>query len=96
LLKTEFKRYRNDVKNIQKDDNNMLGVNEQQISDHPITFMKMINRRETTISAANNERLQVLSTFVIWDGSIERFNVFRNGVEGHHGQFGAGYLFETG
>jgi hypothetical protein len=28
-------------------------------------------------------------------GTIERFEVFRNNVEGHHGQIGAGYLFDS-
>jgi hypothetical protein len=30
---------------------------------------------------------------VICDGTIDRFEVFRNNVEGHYGQIGAGYLF---
>jgi hypothetical protein len=32
---------------------------------------------------------------VIWNGSIDRFELFRNSVEGHYGQIGAGYLFDT-
>jgi hypothetical protein len=27
--------------------------------------------------------------------SIDHFEVFRNNVEGHYGQIGAGYLFDT-
>jgi hypothetical protein len=56
--------------------------------------MNMIKGRSRVISAANNERRQVLPSRVTWDGSIDRFEVFRNNVEGHYGQIGAGYLFD--
>jgi hypothetical protein len=29
------------------------------------------------------------------DGTIDHFEVFRNNVEGHYGQIGAGYLFDS-
>jgi hypothetical protein len=35
------------------------------------------------------------SSGIIWDGTIDRFEVFRNNVEGHYGQIGAGYLFDS-
>jgi hypothetical protein len=44
---------------------------------------------------ANDERRQFLNPRVIWDGSIDRFEVFRNNTEGHYGQIGAGYLIDT-
>jgi hypothetical protein len=47
------------------------------------------------VSVASDERRQVLSSRVIWDGSIDRFELFRNSVEGHYGQIVAGYLFDT-
>ena len=47
------------------------------------------------MSAANDERYQVLNPRVIWDGSIDRFDVFRNNAEVHYGQIGAGYLFDS-
>jgi hypothetical protein len=31
----------------------------------------------------------------IWDGTIDRFEVFRNYIDGHYGQIGAGYLFDS-
>jgi hypothetical protein len=71
-----------------------LGVDEHQVPDHPSSFMSMIKGRSQAISAANDERRQVLPSRVIWDGSIDRFEVFRNNVEGHYGQIGAGYLFD--
>jgi hypothetical protein len=52
--------------------------------------------RSQVISAANDKRHQVLPSRVIWDGSIDRFEVFRNSVEGHYGQIGAGYFFDAG
>jgi hypothetical protein len=43
----------------------------------------------------NDERRQVSPSKVIWDGTINHFEVFRNNVEGHHGQIGPGYLFDS-
>jgi hypothetical protein len=63
--------------------------------DHPSTFMKMIKGSSQALSAANDERRQVLPSRVVWDRSIHRFELFRNSVEGHYGQIGAGYLFDT-
>jgi hypothetical protein len=57
--------------------------------------MKMIKERDRTMSAVNDERRQVLSSNVIWDKSIDRFEIFRKNVEGHYGQIGAGYLFDS-
>jgi hypothetical protein len=57
--------------------------------------MKMVKERIRTISAINDERRQVLPSIVIWDGTIDRFEVFRNNVEGHYGQIGAGYLLDS-
>jgi hypothetical protein len=57
--------------------------------------MKMVKERTRAMSAVNDERRQVLPSKVIWDGTIDRFEVFRNDVEGHYGQIGAGYLFDS-
>jgi hypothetical protein len=57
--------------------------------------MKMVKERTRTMSAVNDERRQVLPSIVIWDGSIDRFEVFRNNFENHYGQIGAGYLFDS-
>jgi hypothetical protein len=57
--------------------------------------MKIVKERIRTMSAANDERRQLLPSKVIWDGSIERFEVFRNNVEGHYGQIGAVYIFDS-
>jgi hypothetical protein len=60
--------------------------------------MKMVKDRTRKMSAVNDERRQVLPSKVIWDiwdGAIDRFEVFRNNVEDHHGQIGAGYLFDS-
>jgi hypothetical protein len=46
--------------------------------------MKMVKERTRTISAVNDERRQVLPSKVIWDGTIDHFEVFRNNVEGHY------------
>jgi hypothetical protein len=73
----------------------MLDVNEHQISDHLSTFMKMIKGKPNAMSPVNGERCQVLIPHVIWDGSIDQFEVFRNNVEVNYGQIGAGYLFDT-
>jgi hypothetical protein len=57
--------------------------------------MKMVKERTRTMSAINDERRQVLPSKVIWDGTIDLFEVFRNNVEGHYGQIGSGYLFDS-
>jgi hypothetical protein len=58
------------------------------------TFMSRIRERAIVKIATNDERRQVLNPRVIWYGSIERVEIFRNNVEGHYGQSGAGYLFD--
>jgi hypothetical protein len=55
--------------------------------------MKMVKERTRAMSAVNDERRQVLPSKVSWDGTIDRFILFRNNIEGHYGQIGAGYLF---
>jgi hypothetical protein len=57
--------------------------------------MKMVKERTRTMLAVNDERRQVLPSKVIWDGTIDRFEVFRNNVDGHYGQICAGYLFDS-
>jgi hypothetical protein len=57
--------------------------------------MKMFKEITRTMSAVNDERRQVLPSKVIWDGTVDRFEVFRNNVGGHYGQIGAGYLFDS-
>jgi hypothetical protein len=57
--------------------------------------MKMVKERTRAMSAVNDERRQVIPTKVIWDGTIDPFEVFRNNVEGHYGQIGIGFLFDS-
>jgi hypothetical protein len=58
--------------------------------------MKMIRvERANVMSATNDERRHGLNPRVIWDGNKELFEVFRNNIEGHYGQIGSGYLFDT-
>ena len=94
MPKPDFEGYRNDIKKTYEDEKYPLDVDEDRMPDHPSTFMKMVKGRSQAISAANDERRQVLPSRFIWDGSIDRFEVFRNNVEGHYGQIGAGYLFD--
>jgi hypothetical protein len=57
--------------------------------------MNMVKERTRTMSAVNDERRQVSPSKIIWDGTIDCFKIFRNNVEGHYGQIGAGYLFDS-
>jgi hypothetical protein len=57
--------------------------------------MKMVKERTRTMSAVNDERRQVLPSKVIWDGTIDRFEVFRHNIEGHYGKIGADNLFDS-
>jgi hypothetical protein len=70
LSKPEFESFRNDVKKRCEDEKIVLDVNKHQMKDHPITFMKIIKGRENSMSAANDERRQVLNPCVIWDKCI--------------------------
>jgi hypothetical protein len=95
LPKPDFEGYRNNAKKEFEENQNYVGEEFHQEPDHPITFMKMVKERTPTMSAVKDERRQVLHSKVIWDGTIDRFEVFRNNVEGHYGQIGAGYLFDS-
>ena len=63
--KSDFDGYRNDVKKMYEDNPYLLGVDEHQVPDHPSSFMNMIKGRSRAISAANDERRQVLPSRVI-------------------------------
>jgi hypothetical protein len=96
LPKPDFEGYRNNAKEEFEENQNCIGDEEfHQDPDHPSTFMKIVKERTRTISYVNDERRQVLHSKVIWDGTIDRFEVFRNNAEGHYGQIGAGYLFDS-
>jgi hypothetical protein len=95
MPKPDFEGYRSDFKKSYEEEQYPSGIGEHQMLDHPSTFMKMINGRSQALSAANDERRQFLPSRIIWDESIDRFELFRNSVEGHYGQVGAGYLFDT-
>jgi hypothetical protein len=85
LPKPAFEGYRNNAKKEFEENHDYICDEEfHQESDHPSTFMKMVKERTRTMSAVNDKRLQVLPSKVIWDGIIDRFEVFRNNVEGHY------------
>jgi hypothetical protein len=73
----DFEGYRNDVKKAYESETYPLCVDEHQVPDHPTSFMNIIKRRSHAMSAANDESRQVLPSRVIWDGSIDRFEVSR-------------------
>jgi hypothetical protein len=96
LPKLDFEGYRNNAKKEFEENQNCIGDEEfHQEPEHPSTFMKMVKGRTRTMSAVNVERRQLLPSKVIWDGTIDRFEVFRNNIEGHYGQIGAAYLFDS-
>jgi hypothetical protein len=73
----------------------ILRHQSHQEPDHSSTFMKMFKERTPTMSDVNDERRQVLPSKVIWEGTIDCFEVFRNNAEGYQGQIDAGYLFDS-
>jgi hypothetical protein len=95
LPKPEFEGYRNNNKKQFDENQNYVDEESHQEPDHPSNFMKMLKERTQTMSAVNDERHQLLPSNVIWDGTIDHLEVFRNNVEGHYGQIGAGYLFDS-
>jgi hypothetical protein len=101
MPKPDFEGYRQEVKKQYESDQeqyenspNLLDENLNQIPDNPSTFMSRIREKAMGKIAANDETRQVLNPRVTWDGSIDRFEIFRNNVEGHYGQSDAGYLFD--
>jgi hypothetical protein len=96
LSKPDFEGYRNNTKKEFEENQNCIGDEEfHQEPDHPSTFMKIVKERTGKMSAVNDKMRQVLPLKVSWDGSIDRFEVFRNNIEGHYVQIGAGYLFHS-
>jgi hypothetical protein len=93
--KPDFEGYRNNAKKEFQENQNYVGEEFHQEPDHPSTFMKMIKESTRTMSAVIDERRQVLPSKVIWDGTIDHFEEFRNNIEGHYGQIGAAYLFDS-
>ena len=55
----------------------------------------MIKSRTHAASSAKEERLQVLPLRVVWVGNLDCFEEIRNKVEGHYGQVGTSYLFDS-
>jgi hypothetical protein len=60
MPKPDFEGYRNNVKKAYENDQYPLGVDEHQVPDHPSFFMNKMKGRSQAISAANDERHQVL------------------------------------
>jgi hypothetical protein len=81
MPKPDFEGYRNEMKKSYEQEQYPPGIDEHQMPDHPSTFMKMIKHRSQAISAVNDERRQVLTSRVIWDGTIDHFELFRNSVD---------------
>jgi hypothetical protein len=97
MPKPDFEGYRKEAKKQYEGDGSspsLLDLNLHQMSDNANIFMTKIRERSLAKIAANDERLQLLDPRVTWDASIDRFEVFRNNVEGHYGQSGSGYLFD--
>jgi hypothetical protein len=95
LPKPDFEGYRKNAKKEFEENQNYVGEEFHQEPEHPSKFMKKAKEITRKISAVNDERRQVLPSKVIWDGTIDRFEVFRNNVEGHYGQIGVGYLYDS-
>ena len=85
LPKPDFEGYRNSAKKKYEKNQDYLAADGYQEPDHPSTFMKMIKGRAHALSTANDGKRQVLPSRVIWDGTIDRFEVFKNNVEDHYG-----------
>jgi hypothetical protein len=96
LPKPDSEGYRYDAKKKFEENQNCIGDEEfHQEPDYPSTFMKMVKERTRTMSDVNDERHQVLPSKVIWDGSIDRVEVFRNNIEAHYGQIDSDYLLDS-
>jgi hypothetical protein len=95
VTKPDFEGYRNNAKKKFEENQNYVGEEFHQEPDHPSAFMKMVKKITQTMSTANHGRRQVLLSKIVCDVTIDPFEVFRTNVEGHYGQIGAGYLFDS-
>jgi hypothetical protein len=95
MQKPNFEEYRNKMKQKDEGGQNYLIEDDFQEADHPSAFINTIKSRTHAASRAKDDRRQILPSRVVWDGSLDRFEEFRNKVEGHYGQIGAGYLFDS-
>jgi hypothetical protein len=89
IPKPDFEKYRQKAKKqyeVDESSPNLLGDDLHQMPNNSSTFMTRIIERALGKIAANDERRQVLNPRVAWDVSIDRFEVFKNNVEGHYGQ----------
>jgi hypothetical protein len=93
--KQNFEEYRNNAKKDYEEKFDNLAGHTHQEPYQPSTFMNMIRVRANTIATSNDERGQVLNPRIIWNERIDRFEIFRNNFEGHYGQIGSGYLFDS-
>jgi hypothetical protein len=97
IPKPDFEGYRQEAKKLyeaDQDSPSLLNEDIHHMPDNPSTFMSRIREKAIGKVAVHDERCQILNPRVIWDRSIDRFEIFRNNVEGHYGQSGAGYLFD--
>jgi hypothetical protein len=81
MPKSDFEGYRQEVKKqyeADQDNPDLLDENLDQMPDNPSTFMSRNREKAIVKVAANDERRQVLNPRVTWDGSIDRFEIFRN------------------
>jgi hypothetical protein len=95
LPKPGFEGYENNAKNEFEEYQNYIDKELHQEPYYSRTFIKIIKKRTRIMPSINDERRQVLPSKVILDKTIDRFEVFRNNVEGHYGQIDAGYLFDS-
>jgi translation initiation factor 2 beta subunit (eIF-2beta)/eIF-5 len=95
LSKPEFEGYRKNSNKQFEENQNYIDDKLHQDPDHPSTFMKIVKEITGTMSAINDERRQLLPSKIIWDGTIVRFEVFRNNIEDHYRQIATGYSFDS-
>jgi hypothetical protein len=82
LPKSDVDGYRNNDRKEFEENQNYVGDEEfHQEPDHPSTFMKIVKEKIRTMSASNDESRQLLPSKVIWDGTIDRFEVFLKYLE---------------
>jgi hypothetical protein len=62
---------------------NTFNEETEFLSDSNLNSLKR-HYRTNMDSVRCDERRQVISSKDIWDGSIDRFEVFRNNAEGHY------------
>ena len=72
-LQPNFEEFRCEVQQKFEESQSYVVEDDVEEADNPSSFMKMIRARTDAALSAKDEERQLLSSWVIWDGNLDRF-----------------------